>query len=155
MKKSTASNVLAVLDTMIFIRALVGRKPEVQCYNALIIDGPGKLVCSKQITEQYVSVIQKYGFTAVVAWAELWKLRYMNKLRNCDANSEVIGEDLAPRKDRHIIAPCKEGFANLVVTRDGGILERKSRIESVTGARVLSLEEALEEFVTPSGLVKP
>jgi hypothetical protein len=77
---------------------------------------------------------------------ELSKLYTMNKYRESDHDPELVSTHLAPRKDRHIVAPCLEGLANVLVTEDGGILERASKILELTGAKTFSLAAAFKEL---------
>lgn len=120
---------------------MAGKEKEARFY-ASAIGTCWKVVFSDHISEEYQRVMESYGYPAVVVLHEMNKLYSMNKYRRSEANPETIDEDLAPRKDRHIVAPCKEGVANLIVTHDSGILAKKVRIQKATQAQVLSLTEA-------------
>jgi predicted nucleic acid-binding protein len=100
------------------------------------------VVVSQPITEEYQRVILEYGYRGDVVIHELNKLYAMNKYRESRADWENVPEDLAPTDDRHIVAPCMGGDANLVVTHDRGIQARKEKIRAATGADVLTLEQA-------------
>jgi len=106
-------------------------------------------VVSEQISAEYQRVIHEYGYRAEVVLLEMFKLDHMNKYRPSTLDPELVDDDLAPRKDRHIVAPCLEGKANLIVTLDGGILEKKKRIKEATGAEVLALQEAQARLDPP------
>lgn len=133
--------ILAVVDTNVFVPAIAGCELEARFYNGAIRKC-WRVVFSEQIKDEYERVIHEYGYISTVIIHELNKLYEMNKYRFSLAEWEDVPEDLAPRKDRHIIAPCRAGHANVVVTHDRGIHQRKTKILEETGARVLSLSEA-------------
>ena len=141
------SEVVAVIDTNVFVPAVAGREPECRFYNGAI-RRCWKVVISEFIRQEYEQVIVEYGFRPDVIIHELHKLYAMNKYRVSNANPDEIGEELAPRKDRHIVAPCRE-IANLIVTHDRGIIERKGRILSETRALVMTLAEAQAKLEAP------
>ncbi len=134
-------DIRVVVDTNVFVPALAGLEPEARFYNGAIRTC-WKLVFSEQIQEEYERVINEYGYRADVVIHEMSKLYSMNKYRTSGADPNGVADELAPRKDRHIVAPCVEGKANLIVTHDHGLLERKQTIRGVTGAEVLALDEA-------------
>ena len=138
-KKS--DDTLAVLDTQIFVPALASQSEEARFY-ACAIRKCWKFVFSQQITDEYQRVIQEYGFTGAVVIQELNKLYEMNKYRKSDGDLDRVTDDLAPRKDRHIVAPCVFGHATVIVSNDRGILQRKLQIEARTRARVFSMLDA-------------
>lgn len=131
----------AVIDTNIFVPAIAGATQEAGCYAALVRKC-WKVVSSAHIAEEYQRVIRKYGYSSDAVLMEFCKLEAMNKFRECEVGLDDVGEDLAPRKDRHIVAPCKAGHADVIITHDRGLHQRKGRIFEVTRARVLSLSEA-------------
>jgi len=147
-RSNQKADVRVVIDTNIFVRALACLEPESSFYTNAIRTC-WKLVVSEQITAQYQSVIHEYGYRADVVIHEMSKLHSMNKYRESSADPSVVGDDLAPRKDRHIVAPCVERKANVIVTHDGGILDMKGQIKDATGAEVLSLHEARARLGTP------
>lgn len=140
-RPTPGTDVRVVVDTNIFVPAIAGIEPEARFYTSAIRTC-WKLVLSDCIAEEYRKVINEYGYRADVVVLELSKLHHMNKYRHSDADPETVEEALAPRKDRHIVAPCKEGRANLIVTHDSGILEKKTLIKNATTAEVLTLAEA-------------
>jgi len=123
------------------VPAIAGIQPEARFYHGIIFKC-WKLIFSEHISKEYQRVINEYGYTAVVIIHEQNKLYAMNKYRYSDANPENVEDELAPRRNRHIVAPCKQGRANVIVTNDPGIHQRKTTILRETGARVLSLSEA-------------
>ena len=135
------ADIRAVIDTNIFVPAIAGEEPEAGFYCGAI-RVCWKVVLSEHIAEEYRRVINEYGYRADVVIHELNKLYAMNKYRVSGADPETVGDELAPAGDRHIVAPCKERLANLIVTHDGGILAKKARILVETGAEVLTLAEA-------------
>jgi predicted nucleic acid-binding protein len=139
--------VLAVVDTQVFVKALASRPHEARFY-ACAIQKCWKFVFSTHITNEYQRVLQEYGFRGDVVIHELNKLYAMNKYRESEADPELVPDGLAPRKDKHIIAPCMAGDANVVITDDGGIQQLRNRITIETGAVVLSRLEA-EELLGP------
>lgn len=134
-----------VIDTLLFVPALAAAPDEARIYN-LLLRKCCKLVVSPQIREQYFSVMERFGAPGGMVFIELSKLQVLNKLRECDESPEGVSEKLAPRKDRHIVAPCLNGYANYVISSDRGIVERRETIRQQTGARVLNLMEAEQEF---------
>ena len=139
--------ILAVVDTQVFVRALASQPHEARFY-ACAIQKCWKFVFSSHITNEYQRVLQEYGFRGDVVIHELNKLHAMNKYRGSDADPESVPDGLAPRKDRHIIAPCMAGNANVVVTDDGGIWRLRQSIIAETGAVVLTRAEA-ERLLDP------
>jgi len=140
-KSSQKTDIRVVIDTNIFVRALACLEPESTFYTSPIRIC-WKLVISEHIAEEYRRVINEYGYPADAVIHEINKLCSINKYRPSDADPNTVSDNLAPRKDRHIVAPCLEGKANLIVTHDGGIHEKEKRIAAVTGAEVLHLNEA-------------
>lgn len=47
------------------------------------------------------------------------------------------------------VAPCLCNDANLIVTHDGGILDRRVTIQRTTGARLFNLDQALSSLNAP------
>jgi len=137
--------VFAVIDTQIFIPALAGRDPEARFYSAAI-QKCWKFVFSEDITNEYARVMRKFGFPADVVGFEISKLYAMNKYRYCEPDVEQITDELAPRKDRHIVAPCRDGHANVIVSEDRGVCQRAQVIRERLAARVLSLDAAQREL---------
>src|SRR5260370_11677475 len=135
-KSNQKPDIRAVIDTNIFVRALACLEPESTFYTSAIRIC-WKLVISEHIAEEYRRVINEYGYPAVAVIHEINKLHSINKYRPSKADPNTVSSDLAPRKDRHIVAPCLEGRANLIVTHDGGIHEKKEKIAAATGAEVL------------------
>jgi len=114
---------------------------------ALLLRKCCKVVVSTHITDEYQSVMTKFGYSGNPVLMELLRLGAMNKLRECNhPPPDDIPDELAPRKDRHIIAPCVSGYAHYIISTDRGIQERREAIERQTGARVLNLEQAEHEF---------
>jgi len=136
----------AVFDTNIFVPAIAGEEAEASLYNTAI-RVCWKFLFSPELLEEYRRVINEYGYRADVVMHELNKLHAMNKCRCCAINPDEIGENLAPRKDRHVIATCKAGHADAVVTHDRGIHERKADITTEIGTQVFSLSEAQDALV--------
>jgi predicted nucleic acid-binding protein len=134
--------IFAVLDTMVFVRAVASLPDEARFY-AMAIRKCWKFVFSDHITEQYQAVMNKYGHSGTVIQLELAKLGAMNKYRVSMIPPESISLELAPRKDRHVVAPCVGGIANVLVTEDGGILEKRGIIKIQTGAHVVTMQEAV------------
>jgi predicted nucleic acid-binding protein len=134
-----------VIDTMLFVPAMAQAHEESRVYT-LLLRKCCKVVISDQIVEQYQSVMNAFGYPGAAILMELNRLQIMNKLRRCDEPPDHVSDDLAPRKDRHIVAPCLRGYAQYVISGDRGIKERRERIRQRTGARVLDLEEAEREF---------
>jgi predicted nucleic acid-binding protein len=133
--------VCAVIDANVFVPAIAYTEPECAFYNSALRKC-WKIVISDEIRKEYGRVIANYGYRPDVVIHELNKLYAMNKYRESKSDSAAIGDDLAPRKDRHIVAPCLAQDANVIVTHDRGIHERKNTILSVTGANVLRVNEA-------------
>lgn len=134
-------DVRAVFDTNIFVPAIAGLEPESRIYSGAIRTC-WNLVVSEQIIEEYQRVMHEYGYPSFAIVHEIAKLCTMEKCRHSQANTALVGEDLAPRKDKHIVAPCLQKEANVIVTHDPGILQRKDVIAARTGAEVLSPQEA-------------
>jgi ribosomal protein S8 len=130
---------------MLFVPAMAHAPDESRVY-ALLLRKCCKVVVSEQITEQYCKVMNKYGFPAVAIHHEINRLGVMNKLRSCDEPAESVSEELAPRKDKHIVAPCLRGYAHYIISDDRGILARRETIRRQTGGQVLNLREAEREF---------
>ena len=146
-KSVSKAEIRVVVDTNVFVPALAGREPEASFYSAAIRQC-WKFVVSDQILEEYRRVIQKFGFRADVVIHAVSMLYAMEKYRSSKASPEAVPDELAPPKDRHIVAPCLEGKANLIVTHDGGILAKKQKILELSGARVLALHEAQAQLDT-------
>jgi predicted nucleic acid-binding protein len=136
-----------VVDTNIFVPALAYAPEESRVY-ALLIRKCCKVVVSGHITQQYQSVMNKFGYPGDVIFQEFGRLQIMNKLRECDESPDDVSEELAPRKDKHIVAPCLRGYAHYIISEDAGIKAKGERIRQQTGARVLDLQEAEREFDT-------
>jgi predicted nucleic acid-binding protein len=148
-KSNPKPDIRVVIDTNIFVRALACLEPESSFYTSAIRTC-WKLVISEHIAEEYRRVINEYGYPAEAVIHEMNKLYAINKYRPSEADPNTVSDDLAPRKDRHIVAPCLEGKANLIVTHDGGILEKELKIKDVTGAEVLPLAKALARLHPPA-----
>lgn len=136
-------DILAVVDTQIFVPALASQTEEARFY-ACAIRKCWKFVFSTCITQEYQRVVQEFGFTGDIVIHELNKLHAMNKYRISDGDPDIITDDLAPRKDRHIVAPCIFGHATVIVSNDRGIQSRKAKIEAESGAAVLTMSAAEE-----------
>ena len=141
-------DIRVVVDTNVFVPAVAGQARESQFYNAAVRTC-WKVVVSNEIIEEYTRVMNDFGYRADVILLELSKLDAMNKYRFSDADSSLVGNDLAPRKDRHIVAPCLAKHANRIVTHDGGILDKRAAIQHATGAHVLDLQQALADLNCP------
>jgi|HubBroStandDraft_3_1064219.scaffolds.fasta_scaffold104940_2 predicted nucleic acid-binding protein len=135
----------AVFDTLLFVPAMAFAPQEAHVY-ALLLRKCCKVVVSDQITAQYYSVMNSRGYPGDAIFHEITRLQTMNKLRRSTHNPDDVPGDLAPRKDRHIVAPCLDGTANYIISGDRGLLEKRERIRQQTGARVLDLREAELEF---------
>ena len=144
----TNPEVRAVIDSQIMVPAIAGKEPQHSFY-MLAIQRCWKFVFSELIVEEYIRVIQEYGFRGEVVIHELNKLNAMNKYRSSRADHQIVGEELAPRKDKHIVAACQD-VANVLVSSDCGVLERKNTIESRLGVQVMSLEVAHSRLNTMS-----
>jgi predicted nucleic acid-binding protein len=140
-------DILAVIDTMIFVPAIAGAPEESRFYSTAI-QKCWKFVFSIPISEQYQKIMHLYGYPGAAVQLELSKLSLMNKYRESTFDPENVPPNLAPRKDRHIVAPCLNGQANLIVTDDEGILEKADAIRVATGGLVLSLSQASLELKT-------
>ncbi|MFI5088492.1 MAG: PIN domain-containing protein [Terriglobales bacterium] len=135
-----------VVDAQVFVPAMAHSEEESRIY-ALLLRKCCKVVVSTHITDEYQSVMTKFGYSGTPVLMELNRLATMNKLRECNhPPPDDIPEELAPRKDRHIIAPCMSGYANYIISTDRGIQERREEIHRRTGARVLDLDQAEREF---------
>jgi hypothetical protein len=99
------------------------------------------------IVEEYQRVIQEYGFRGEVVIHALNMLHAMNKYRTSRADHRTLDEELAPRKDKHIVAACQD-VANVLVSSDRGVLARKDAIECRLGVEVMSLEVARSSLTT-------
>jgi predicted nucleic acid-binding protein len=138
-------DILAVIDTHIFVPALASQPAEARFYACAILKC-WKFVFSESITAEYQKVVQKFGFRGDVIIHELNKLYAMNKYRESGGDPAGVTDDLAPEDDRHIIAPCVHGHATVVVSNERGIQQRKAQIRAKTGARVLTMAEAEKEL---------
>lgn len=132
---------LAVIDTNIFVPAIAGHEDEARFYNAAI-NKCWKFAFSETLMDEYRRVINEYGYQSLVIIHEINKLYAMNKYRSCDAKLDLVADDLAPPDDRHLVVVCKVIGATLLITKDGGLHERKERILHETGANVVDLLEA-------------
>ena len=138
--------ILAVIDSQIMVPAIVGKEPQHGFY-MLAIQKCWKFVFSDVIVEEYQRVIQDYGFRGEVVIHALNMLYAMNKYRASRADHLIVDEELAPRKDKHIVAACQD-VANVLVSGDRGILARKDAIERRLGVQVMSLEAACSRLNT-------
>lgn len=145
MTNSRVNECRIVVDTLLFVPALAHREEESRVYS-LLLRKCCKVVISPHITEQYQTVMNKWGYSGAVIFQELSRLQIMNKLRECNEPPDGVSEDLAPRKDKHIVAPCLNGYAHYIISGERGIQERRERIRQKTGACVLDLHEAEREF---------
>lgn len=145
MTNSRTDECRVIVDTNIFVPAMAYAPEESRVY-ALLIRKCCKVVVSEHITEQYQDVMNKFGYPGDVIFQELSRLQMMNKLRQCDESPDGVPEDLAPRKDKHIVAPCLRRYAHYIISEDGGIKAKRERIRQQTGASVLDLHEAEREF---------
>ena len=144
----TNPEVRAVVDSQIMVPAIAGKEPQHGFY-MLAIQRCWKFVFSDLIVEEYQRVIQEYGFRGEVIIHELNKLHAMNKYRTSRADHHVVDEELAPRKDKHIVAACQD-IANVLVSSDRGVLARRDTIERRLGVQVMSLEIACNRLkITP------
>ncbi len=144
---SDGRDILAVIDTMIFVPAIAGAPDEASFYS-MAIKKCWKFVFSTEISEQYQSIMRLYGYPGAAVQMELGKLYSMNKYRESKHDPALVPSHIAPRKDRHIVAPCLEGIANVLVTEDGGILEKAPAILAATGAVTLNLAAASAKLKT-------
>lgn len=145
MTNSRTTECRVVIDTLLFVPALAFAADEARIY-ALLLRKCCKVVVSEHITFQYQSVMNAWGYSGDAIFTEISRLQIMNKLRYCEEPPGNVGEDLAPRKDRHIVAPCLRGYAHYIISGDRGIKQRGDVIRERTGARVLDLAEAEREF---------
>ncbi len=145
MTASRKSECRAVIDTLLFVPAMAFAPQEAHVY-ALLLRKCCKVVVSDHITAQYHSVMNAHGYPGDAIFHEITRLQTMNKLRKSSQNPDDVPDDLAPRKDRHIVAPCLDGGADYIISSDRGLLEKRERIRQQTGARVLDLREAEREF---------
>jgi predicted nucleic acid-binding protein len=145
MTNSRTNECRIVVDTNVFVPAMAHAQQESRVY-ALLIRKCCKVIVSGHITEQYQSVMNKFGYPGGVILLELGRLQIMNKLRECDESPDGVPEDLAPRKDKHIVAPCLRRYAHYIISEDAGINAKGERIRQQTGASVLNLQEAEREF---------
>jgi predicted nucleic acid-binding protein len=145
MTNSRTTECRIVIDTLLFVPAMAHQEEESRVY-ALLLRKCCKVVVSTQIAEQYQSVMNEFGYPGALVHLELSRLQTMNKLRNCDESPDNVSDDLAPRKDRHIVAPCLRGYAKWVISSDRGIRARRTNIREQTGAEVLDLQEAESRF---------
>jgi predicted nucleic acid-binding protein len=136
----------SVVDANVFVPALAGKHGESVFLSSAIRAG-WMIVVNDALIDEYIRLVNKHGFPASVVHAELWKLQDMKKLLRSTAPWEDIDEDLAPRKDRHVVAPAKSREANRIVTHDRGIHALKENIRRVTKAVVLYPAEATKEIL--------
>jgi len=128
------------------VPAIAGKEPQHGFY-MLAIQKCWKFVFSEVIVEEYQRVIQEFGFRGEVVIHALNMLHAMNKYRLSRADHHTLDEELAPRKDKHIVAACQD-VANVLVSTDRGILARKDAIERRLGIQVMSLEAACTSLNT-------
>jgi predicted nucleic acid-binding protein len=145
MTSSAMSECRVVIDTLLFVPAMASAECEARVYT-LLLRKCCKVVVSQEITEQYHKVMNDFGYPGDVIFHELTRLQTMNKLRKSARDSDGLPEELAPRKDRHIVAPCLDGSVKYLISSDRGILARRDAILTQTGTRVLDLQEAEREF---------
>jgi len=145
MTNSRISECRVVIDTLLFVPAMASARNEARIYS-LLLRKCCKVVVSEQIIEQYRTVMNQLGYPGDAVYHEISRLQIMNKLRTSSEPEDSVPEELAPRKDRHIVAPCLNGRAHYLISGDRGILARRERISQQTGARVLDLHEAEQEF---------
>ena len=138
--------VRAVIDSQIMVPAIVGKEPHHGFY-MLAVQKCWKFVFSESIVDEYQRVIQDYGYRGDVVIHALNWLHAMNKYRTSRADHRTLDEELAPRKDKHIVAACQD-VANVLVSGDRGILARKDVIERRLGIQVMSLEAARSKLNT-------
>jgi hypothetical protein len=50
----------------------------------------------------------------------------MGKYKHSTAYAGLVDEGIAPRKDKHIVAPCLQKEANTIITHDRGLLQKKA-----------------------------
>jgi predicted nucleic acid-binding protein len=134
-----------VVDTNVFVPAMAHSEEESRVY-ALLLRKCCKVVISVHITAEYQSVMNTFGYPGNMIFLEIGRLQVMNKLRECDESPDGVSEDLAPRKDKHIVAPCLRRYAHYIISGDAGIKAKRETIRRQTGARVLDLQEAEREF---------
>jgi predicted nucleic acid-binding protein len=142
----TNPEVRAVIDSQIMVPAIIGKEPHHGFY-MLAIRKCWKFVFSEVIVEEYQRVIQDFGFRGDVVIHALNWLYAMNKYRTSRADHRILDDELAPRKDKHIVAACQD-VANVLVSTDRGILARKDAIERRLGVQVMSLEVACSRLNT-------
>ncbi len=146
MTYQASHEILAVIDTQIMVPAIALKDPEHGFYVSAIRKC-WKFVFSEEIIQEYQRVIKEYGMRGDVVHHELIKLYHMNKYRTSRADTMPIGEELSPRKDKHIIGACQD-VANTIVSNDRGILQRSHVIQERLMARVISLQSAIQELAT-------
>lgn len=143
MKLPKNRDIRAVIDTMIFVPAIAAFEEEGAFY-LTARRKCWKFVFSRWIIEEYERRMKIFGYPSVAILRELDTLRVMNKYRSCKMDPVDVPDELAPRKDRHIVSPCIHSGANVIVSNDGKIFERREAIHKKTGAVVLRLPEAMK-----------
>jgi hypothetical protein len=118
----------AVVDAQIFVPALASAPQEASLYNAALFKC-WKVVVSASITEEYQRVLNKLGFPGDIVYFEMSRLQVMNKLRMCECDHESLPDELAPRKDRHIVAPCVGGYANVIFPKIEAYIRERRRLK--------------------------
>ena len=143
--------VRVILDTGVFVKAIMGIEPEAQVYNTAIRICHVVVVSGKIIGQYMKTLWEKYGYRGEIIFLRIGELQMMRKIRNADRKIRqgVHVQVDVPEKDKHIAeAAVALGCQYIISEDERHILSKRDNFDEKHRIKPLSPEEYIMRFAT-------
>lgn len=117
-----------VVDTHIFLTALVGIPSEERDAYVKLIEVCHRLVVNARILEEYRLISNRHGLSASVIDSEIIRLRSIGKIERA-GNPRGRSIEVGPAQDRPFLECALASGASLIITNDPGLTHANGRLK--------------------------
>lgn len=129
-----------ILDTNLWISFLISKKLEL--IDGLISDGKIKLIFSKELINEFISVAKRPKFKKYFSDVDLKEILRLFDSYGILVNVEIEVNECRDEKDNFLLALAVESKANYLITGDSDLLS----LEKIEKTKILTWNEFIEEF---------
>lgn len=129
-----------ILDTNLWISFLISKKLEL--IDGLISNGKIKLIFSKELIKEFISVAKRAKFKKYFSDVDLKEILRLFDSYGILVNVEIEVNECRDEKDNFLLALAVESKANYLITGDSDLLS----LEKIEKTKILTWNEFIEEF---------
>jgi uncharacterized protein len=129
-----------ILDTNLWISFLISKKLEL--IDGLISNGKIKLIFSKELIKEFISVAKRAKFKKYFSDVDLKEILRLFDSYGILVNVEIEVNECRDEKDNFLLALAVERKANYLITGDSDLLS----LEKIEKTKILTWNEFIEEF---------